>query len=77
LLEARRPTQALALVRARIKVDARFRPLNSSELIRLVELARDAGDRPTARALLENFEQHFPNDPARSSIARLAEQLQR
>jgi len=77
LVEARRFTEVLALVQARVKADARFRPLSSTELIKLVELVRDAGDRPTARTLLENFEQHFPNDPARGTIARLIEQLQR
>lgn len=77
LLEARRPGELVQLVQERLQADARFRPLTSAQLIKLVELTRDAGDRPTARALLENFEQHFPNDPAKGSVARLSEQLQR
>ena len=77
LLEARRFGDLLELTQSRIKADARFRPLTSAQLIKLVELARDAGDRPTARALLDDFERHFPNDPARGSVVRLVEQLQR
>jgi hypothetical protein len=77
LLSARRLGKLLQLAQARIKADPRFRPLNSTQLIKLVELARDGGDHPTARALLEDFERHFPNDPARGSIERLRQQLQR
>jgi len=77
LLAARRLGRLLQLTQARIKADARFRPLTSAQLIKLVELARDAGDRPTARALLEEFDRHFPNDPARGSIEKLLQQLQR
>jgi hypothetical protein len=77
LLEAHRLGRLLQLIQARIKADARFRPLSSTQLIKLVELARDAGDRPTARALLQDFDQHFPNDPVRGSIERLLQQLER
>ena len=47
------------------------------QLIKLVELARDAGDRPAARTLLQDFDAHFPNDAARGSIERLLQQLAR
>lgn len=77
LLAARRFGRLLQLTQARIKADARFRPLSSRQLIELVELARDAGDRPTARALLEDFDRHYPNDPVRGTIERLQQQLQR
>jgi hypothetical protein len=77
LLAARRLSKLLQLTQMRIRVDPRFRPLSSAQLIKLVELARDAGDRPTARALLEDFERHFPNDPLHGSIAHLLQQLER
>jgi hypothetical protein len=77
LIEERRFGELLGLTQARMKADVRFRPLSSAQLIRLVELARDAGDRPTARMLLEDFEQHYPDDPAQGSIVRLRDQLQR
>jgi hypothetical protein len=77
LLAARRLGAVLQLTQARIGVDTRFRPLSSAQLIELVALARDAGDRPTARALLQDFDQHFPNDALRGSIERLLQQLER
>jgi hypothetical protein len=77
LIEARRSGRLLQLTQARVKVDAHFRPLSSTQLIKLVELARDAGDRPTARALLQDFDKHFPNDASRGSIERLQQQLER
>ena len=77
LIEGRRYGRLLQLIRARVQADVRFRPLNSTQLIKLVELARDAGDRPTARALLADFDEHFPNDAARGSIERLQQQLER
>jgi hypothetical protein len=77
LLKARRHGEALKLVKARLQADAEFRPLASVELIRLVELARDGGDRPLARSLLGDFERRFPDDPARHIAKQLAEQLAR
>ena len=77
LLTARRNGEALDLLRSRMKTDADFRPIASADLLQLAELARDAGDRPTARALLHDFERFYPRDPARTSAAMLIRQLER
>jgi hypothetical protein len=42
-----------------------------------VELARDAGDRSLARALLSKFERHYPDDPLVTRAQRLATELAR
>ncbi|MBB6093247.1 hypothetical protein HNQ60_002125 [Povalibacter uvarum] len=77
LLAARRNGEALDLVRARLKTDPDFRPPTSSDLLQLAGLARDAGDRPTARALLRDFDRLYPQDPARTSADLLTRQLER
>ena len=77
LLAAQRNGEALRVVRARLQVDPEFRPLASEHLLKLAELARDGGDRPTARTLLHDFDHRFPDDPARDRAHRLAEQLAR
>jgi hypothetical protein len=63
-------------VRERLRKDARFRPAASAELVTLVHLARSAGDRATARLLLQDFSTLFPGDPAQAVIDRLNTQLQ-
>lgn len=77
LLAARRNGEALDLVRSRMKTDGDFRPLASADLLQLAGLARDAGDRPTARALLRDFDRFYPLDPARPAAAALIRQLER
>lgn len=77
LLAERRNGEALDLVRERVRSSPDFRPLASSDLIRVVHLARDAGDRPVARALLRDFERFYPNDPAASAASLLTQQLER
>ena len=77
LLAANRNSEALRIIKSRLEASPEFRPSTSEQLIRLAELARDAGDRPLARALLTNFEQHFPDDPSRTTVQRLAEVLTR
>jgi len=77
LLAANRNGDALRVVKARIEANSEFRPVTGEQLVRLAELARDAGDRPLARALLINFDQHFPDDPARAGARRLTEQVTR
>ena len=72
LLDARRASDALGVARRHLDADADFRPARASELIRLVTVARDAGDRAVARRLIADFETHFPND----SAAAVARQLQ-
>lgn len=76
-LLARRITgEALDLVRERLKKNARFRPAGSADLLTLVNLARTAGDRATARLLLQDFATLFPDDPAQATVDRLNTQLQ-
>lgn len=76
-LLARRTTgEALDLVRERLKKNARFRPTGSADLLTLVQLARTAGDRPTARLLLQDFSTLYPGDPAQAMVDRLNTQLQ-
>jgi hypothetical protein len=77
LLAAQRPSEALAVVRRHLTADTDFRPHTAAELIRLVHLARDAGDRQLARALLVDFERYFPGDVAASQAAELGRELSR
>lgn len=77
LLAARRNGEAVDIARAQLRADPLFRPLASSDLLNLAALARAAGDRPTARALLQDFDRYYPGDPARSSAMSLIQQLER
>jgi hypothetical protein len=77
LLSARRTGEALDIVRARVRNDPQFRPLLAAETLRLAELARDAGDRPTARTLLREFTSRYPEGPAHEAAQSLARQLER
>ena len=76
LLLRRSTGEALDLVRERLRKDARFRPAGSADLLTLVHLARTAGDRATARLLLQDFSQLYPGDPAQAMVDRLNTQLQ-
>lgn len=77
LLGARRTGDALNLVRSQLQSDANFRPLASGDAIKLIELARDAGDGRTARMLLAGFAERYPDDVARRIAGQLAQQLER
>jgi hypothetical protein len=77
LLEAKRVSQALKVTRRHLAADADFRPARAAELIRLVTLARDAGDRALARRLLADFDQHYANDPAAAIARELQQELAR
>ena len=77
LLEAKRSSQALKVARRHLTADADFRPARAAELIRLVTLARDAGDRALARRLLADFDQHYANDPAAAIASELQQELTR
>jgi hypothetical protein len=72
LLERKATREALEIVRGRLRVSSDFRPATGAETLQLAELAPAAGDRGTAKRLLENFDQHFPNDP----LAARASQFQ-
>lgn len=76
LLAKRHTGEALDLVRERLRKDARFRPTGSADLLTLVHLARTAGDRATARLLLQDFSKLYPDDPAQAIVDRLNTQLQ-
>lgn len=76
LLAQRSTGEALDLVRERLRKDPRFRPIGSAELLTLVHLARTAGDRATARLLLQDFSKLYPGDPAQAMVDRLNTQLQ-
>jgi hypothetical protein len=76
LLAKRITGEALDLVRERLRKDARFRPAGSADLLALVHLARAAGDRATARLLLQDFSTLYPGDPAQAVVDRLNTQLQ-
>jgi hypothetical protein len=77
LLEAKQASRAVKVARRHLAADADFRPARAAELIRLVTLARDAGDRPLARRLLADFEQHYANDPAVAIARELQQELAR
>ncbi len=77
LLAARRNGEAVDMVRARLRSDPQFRLSSSGDLLQVVGLARDAGDRPTARALLRDFDRFYPDDAARTAATALIQQLER
>lgn len=77
LMAARRNGEAVDMARARLRADPEFRPTSSGDLLHLAGLARDAGDRPTARALLRDFDRFYPDDAARTAAIRLIQQLER
>jgi hypothetical protein len=77
LLTARRTGDALNIVRSQLRADARFKPIAGADTIKLIELARDAGDRRTARMLLDGFADKYEDEVARRIAAHLAEQLER
>lgn len=77
LLAARRTGDALNIARAQLQADANFRPIASVDTIKLIELARDAGDRRTARTLLTGFAERYEDDVAQRIAGQLARQLER
>jgi hypothetical protein len=60
-----------------LQVDGNFRPLASADTIKLIELARDAGDRRTARTLLNGFFERYQDGVAQRIAGQLARQLER
>ena len=69
--------EAINLTRQRLAADPTYRPVSATETLRIARIARDGGDRPTARALLRDFQTIFPNDPLQSAADELARELQR
>lgn len=77
LIETRATGEAVDLVRERLARNPDFRPQTSGQLLALVRLARDAGDRRLARQLLAGFDAHYANDPMRPVAAQLQAELER
>lgn len=77
LMATRHTGEALDIARARLKADADFRLPASNDLLNLARLARDAGDRPMARALLRDFHRFYPDDSRRNAADALILQLDR
>jgi hypothetical protein len=77
LLEASRYSEAMTITRQRLAAAPTYRPRTADQTLRIARVARDGGDRPTARALLRDFERAFPSDPLQSAADELAQQLQR
>ena len=77
LIAISRFSDAITVTRQRLAADPEYRPVSAFETLRMVRIARDGGDRPTARALLRDFQRIFPNDPLQAAANDLAAQLQR
>jgi hypothetical protein len=77
LIAISRFSEAIVLTRQRLAADPEYRPVSASETLRIARIARDGGDRPTARALLRDFQRIFPNDPLQPAADELARELQR
>src|SRR5262245_46016713 len=77
LLAARRYSQALTLAQHHLEADPEYRPATGAEAVQLANLARDGGDRRLARALLVDFERHYPADRAAPMAAQLSRDLSR
>jgi hypothetical protein len=77
LIASSRFSEAIGLTRQRLSADPGYRPVTALETLRIARIARDGGDRPTARALLRDFPRIFPNDPLQPAADELARELQR
>ncbi len=77
LISINRFGEAITLTRQRLAADRDFRPVTAEETLRMARIARDGGDRPTARALLRDFQRIFPNDPLETAAQGLTRELER
>jgi hypothetical protein len=77
LIAINRYGEAIALARKGLATDRDFRPVSAQETLHLVRISRDGGDRPTARALLRDFQRIFPNDPLQPAADELSHELER
>jgi hypothetical protein len=77
LLSVRATGEAFTMMRERLSVTPDFRPDTGGQLLQLVQLARDAGDRAMARNLLADFGSRYPNDPLASAAEKLQADLAR
>lgn len=77
LLRERRFGEALRLTATRLQADVGFRPRTGADALQLAQLARDGGERPTARLLVGDFERHYPDDAGLALAKTLQQELQR
>jgi hypothetical protein len=77
LVAISRFSEAIVVTRQRLGADPEYRPVTATETLRIARIARDGGDRPTARALLRDFQRIFPNDPLQAAADELSRELQR
>jgi len=77
LLEQRRYTDAINVLRSCFSRNKQFRPASSTELLQLVDVARQAGARDVATRLLADFEQFFPDDRLQQRVLELRGGLER
>jgi hypothetical protein len=77
LLGISRYSEAMSITRQRLAADPNYRPLTARETLRMARVARDGGDRPTARTLLRDFRRVFPDDPLEPDATDMAQQLKR
>jgi hypothetical protein len=77
LLAAKHNGRALELLKERLAADPTFRPATSTDVLRCARLARDGGERKTARLLLQGFTERFPGDALQPAAAELAHELER
>jgi hypothetical protein len=75
LLEQRRYTDAVNVARSALARNKQFRPASSTDLVRMVDVARQAGARDVATQLLIDFEQFFPDDPRQERVVELRQTL--
>jgi hypothetical protein len=71
LLEQRRYSDAIDVIRSCLAHNKQFRPASSTDLLQLVDVARQAGARDAATQLLIGFEQFFPDDPMQERVVQL------
>jgi hypothetical protein len=77
LLAEKRTGRALEVLKERLAADPTFRPATSNEVLRCARLARDGGERKTARMLLQEFDERFPNDVLQPVARELSGELER
>jgi len=76
LLAEKRNARVLEVLKERLAADPGFRPATSADLLRCVRLARDGGERKTARLLLQGFGERFPGDALQDVATALARELE-
>lgn len=71
LIDVRATSELLDIVKERLRAQPDFRPLAAAQLVSVVNIARSGGELALARTLLQDFERHYPDDPAAQIVAQL------